>query len=233
MSKPSNFDQSAYQRLIDDIVGRMDGRSIIKLVWPPETFRWMPHKLGTDPPGYTFPVFCNKRDSDGGYRGPERWGLLDRLEWGQYAPTWEAARYKKHKGDVWDLKGPCPTEYYAELKCVARHNGKCCDCIGEFCACEVHCWGVYTEPDGHLLDWIRKTSWESRHDSDVDPQADVRFFEAPQAQREHVNATQEAHANADAEIAILDKESLDLFLRNPHTVSGGFKQTEGGIYVPD
>ena len=231
MSKPSNFNQAAYQKRIDDIVGRMDGRPLIKLVWPPETFRWMPHRLGTDPPGYTFPVFCNQR-INGAYHGPERWALMDRIEWGQYAPTWEAARYKKHKGAVWDLKGPCPDEYYAELKCYTSHNGKCCDCIGEICKCEAHCWGVYLEPDTHLLDWIRQTAWVSRHDSDVDPHADVRFFEAPNAQRDSINAATDARAKHDADVAAFDKEARELFIRNPHSISG-LKRTEGGLYIPN
>ncbi len=231
MSKPVNFNQAAYQKRINEITGCSDGRPLIQLVWAPETFRWMPHKLGTDPPGYTFPVFCNQRSADGNYYGPDRWALMDRLEWGQYAPTWEGVRYKKHKGDVYDLRGPCPDEYYAELKCYSTHNGKCCDCIGESCKCEVHCWGIYMEPDEHLLDWVRRTSWEARHDSDVDPFADVRFFEAPQAQRDHVNAAQEAQAKNDAEVAQLDREARELFVKNPHTISG-MKQTDSGLYIP-
>jgi hypothetical protein len=224
------FNQAAYQKRINDIVGTADGRPLIKLVWCPDEFRWTPHKLGDDPPGYSYPIFCNGRDADGEFRAPERWGLMDRLEWGQFGPTWEAVRYKKHKGFVWDFKGPCPSERYAELKCYSVHNGKCCDCIGESCACETHCWGGYAEPDEHLMNWIRKTAWESRHDPDVEPFADVRFFEAPQAQRDVVTTHDEAWERDRVEIAKLDKEAMDLFLNNPHSVN--FKKANG-LYLPN
>jgi hypothetical protein len=239
---PRGFDRAAYQKRINEITGCSDGRPLIKLIWCPDEFRWMPHKLQDDPLGYVFPVFCNNRNPDGEFKAPERWGLMDRLEWGQYGPTWEGIRYKKHKGDVWDLKGPCPSEKYAELKCHLYHNGKCCSCIGEECECATHCWGVYVEPNESLLNWIRKTSWESRHDSDIDPHGDVRFFEAPNTQRAVANVRQQAYDKSNAEVETFDREAVDLFLRSPVSVEMrkkeiqrqspvGFKKSKSGLYL--
>lgn len=228
---PRGVDAIAYQCSIDRITGTCDSRPIIKLVWCPDEFRWMPHKLSDEPPGYIFPSFCAARDKDGEFRAPDRWALMDRLEWPQYGPTWEAIRYKRHKGDVWDLKGPCPSEKYAELKCHTYHSGKCCPCIGDECACEDHCWGTYVEPNEHLLDWIRKNVRLSEQDSDVDPFADVRFFEAPHAQQQLVSDFKTAWAKDAEDVAKFDSEAIDLFLRQPHTVSG-MKRTESGLYLP-
>lgn len=243
-TSPRGVDRAAYQTRINEITGCSDGRPLIKLIWCPDEFRWMPHKMGDDPPGYMYPVFCNHREADGSYRAPERWALMDRLEWGQYGSTWEAIRYKNHNGDIWDLKGPCPSEKYAELKCHVYHNGKCCDCIGHDCACETHCWGIYVEPNDHLLNWIRKTAWESRHDPDVSPHDDVRFFEAPHAQREVANVRQTAYDKDRTEVELLDAEGVDLFLRSPVTIRSaaksakiklppGFKKRAGSrLYTP-
>jgi len=223
------FDRAAYQQRIDQSIGTANGRPLIKLVWCPEEFRWTPHRLERAPEGYTFPVFCTSKVA-GSFRAPERWGLLQRLEWPQFGPTWEAIRYKRHDGSVWDLKGPCPEERYAELRLHSYHTGKCCPCIGYLCACDPDCEGNYAEPDQHLMEWIRKVAYEARQDSDVDPQADVRFFEAPNAQRE-LKSERETQIAESKEVTAFDKEAIDLFLRNPHSVN--FTRKDSGLYLPD
>jgi hypothetical protein len=232
--KPSNFNQAAYQQKIDRIVGVRNGEPLIKLAWAPDELRWTPHKLGDAPPGYTFPIFYAGKDEAGHYLGAERWVLLERIEWEQFGPVWEAGRYTTWQGFVWDLKGPCPSERYTELRCHSNHDGDCCPCIGDACECGEqydHCWGKYLEPDEHLLNWIRKVSWEAARDPDVDPTKDIRFFETPHAQRELINNQQAVKAKEDADVSAFDKEAVDLFIRNPHTTAG-LKKTEGGLYIP-
>lgn len=235
-SKPSNVDQAAYQKRIDAIVGSRDGRPLIKLAWAPDELRWMPHKLGSPPPGYTFPIFYLGKDTDGTYLGAEGWVLLERLEWEQFGPVWEQARYTKWKGDIWDLKGPCPSDRYVELRFHSNHDGDCCPCTGNTCTCGEqydHCWGKYAEPDESLLNWIRQTAWEAARDPDVDPTADIRYFESPHAQRELANTAEAMMAERDAATADFDKEAVDLFIRSPHTVSGGFTKQTSGLFLPD
>jgi len=241
---PRGVNRAAYQKRIDEITGCADGRPLIKLIWCPDEFRWMPHRLGTNPPGYTFPVFCTGRNADGEFQAPKRWGLLQRLEWEQFGPTWEAIRYKNHKGAIWDLKGPCPSEKYVELKLLTDHNGKCCPCLFE-CKCEGFCEGIYVEPDGNLMNWIRRVAWESKHDPDVDPFADVRFFEAKHAQREVKDTHDRVFEKDRIETEAFDREAVDLFLRSPSTVRAaavsaktkvpqGFKKQKGSrLYLPN
>lgn len=214
-----NFNQAAYQERINRITGTRDGRPLIKLGWCPDNFRWMPYRLGTDEPfGYTFPSFCIGRDAEGFLSSPERWALWQRVEWPQYGTLWEAARYKKHDGYIWDLKGPCPDEKYVELRCHSYHDGKCCNCIGAECECVAHCWGKYQEPDESLLEWIRKVWWESTHDPDVKPLADGRFFEATEAQRKIASERRTAIEESQQPTAF-DREAIDLFLRQPHSIA--------------
>ena len=232
MSYNGSFNQAAYQKRIDQITGTRDGRPIIKIAWAPDEYRWMPHRLGTDPPGYVFPIFCNGRDVEGKLTAPERWVLLERIEPAQYAAEWEGKRYISHRGAVWDVKGPCRPEKYVELRCHSYHDGQCCACIGLTCECGEmydHCWGRYAEPDEALLDWIRRQAWEARHDSDVQPDEDIRTFTAPNAQRELKNAVvaeqeqeQEQHQFDD-----LDKEIQDYWNRKPHSVT----RTDAGIIL--
>lgn len=244
-SYQGSFNRAAFQRRIDESIGTANGRPLIKLVWCPTEFRWMPHRLGEDPPGYTFPVFCTAKDTDGEFHAPERWGLLQRIEWPQYGPTWEGVRYKKHDGSIWDLKGPCPSEKYIELRCYCSHDGECCPCIGTWCKCEdVICWGGYAEPDEGLLNWIRKVSWESQHDADVDPHADIRFFEASKAQQQLKSDAVTQQEKSQVEVGAFDREAVDLFLRAPHSISvkkseiekalpTGFKRGRTGLYLPN
>jgi len=244
MSVPLGVNQAAYQKRIDDLVGTTDGRPRIKLEWGPRALTWTPHKLGTEPPGYTFPIFYAGKDEEGNYLSAERWVLLERIEWGQYAPTWEAVRYKKHDGAVWDLKGPCPNEKYVELYCHSYHNGKCCPCLAAECKCAEHCWGYYADPDEHMFNWIRRVHYESQRDPDVDPHADIRFFEAPHAQQELRNEAQAQQDREKVDVEQFDREAVDLYLRAPHTVSSKkkeiqtklpvrFKKDKSGLYLPN
>jgi len=224
MSFPVNFNHAAYQKRIDDLVGTRDGRPLIKLAWAPDELRWMPHKLGEEPAGYTYPIFCTGKNEDGEFKAPERWVLLERIEPEQYAGSWEAKRYANWHGTVYDVKGPCPSEKYVELRCHSYHDGECCVCEGDTCECGElynHCWGRYAEPDEHLLNWIRKTAWEARQDSDVKPTEDADTFTAPNAQRDLINQLAAAEANEKAVISELDKEVTDYWVKQPHSTGGG------------
>ena len=193
---PSNFDQAAYQKRINDIVGTKDGRPLIKLAWAPQEFRWWPYRVGEeDEKGYVFPIFHAYTTALGELVAAPRWVLMERIEPAQYAPTpqfWEAKRYNTENNEdgsvsLWDLTGPCPSEKYVELRCHSYHDGVCCQCIGMTCECGIeyaHCWGRYAEPDEHLLNWVRQRNWESLHNKDVAPDKDIRDFTAPQAQQD-------------------------------------------------
>lgn len=229
MSKPSNFDDGVYQKRIDALVGTMDGRPLILLDWAPNRFRWMPYRLPGDPPGYTYPSFCNAR-KDGELASPDRWGLWMRNEREQYGPMWEAGRYVKHKGFVYDIKGPCPSEKYTELHLHAHHDTDCCPCDGYECKCDDHCWGKYAQPNEFLFDWIRRVSAEAKEDPDVQPTEDIRFFESPQAQREVVATEQRVQDAVAKEDETIDREVREYLRRHPITVSG-LKQTSSGLYL--
>jgi hypothetical protein len=224
-SAPINVDQAAFQKRIDAVTGTKDGRPLIKLAWAPDELRWMPHALGTDPIGYTFPIFCNGRNPDGSFNVPELWVLLERLEPQQFAPLWEAGRYVNHQGTMYDLRGPCPNEKYVELRCHSYHDGVCCPCLGDSCKCNetFHCWGKYAAPDEHLLEWIRWVAYESRQDRDVNPAQDIREFESTHAQQElkgRILAEQEKRD----EVTDLDKSIVDYWVKQPHSVGAQLEQ---------
>lgn len=222
MSKPLNVNLVACQKRIDRITGTRDGRPLILLDWAPDRFRWMPHRLGTDPEGYTFPSFCGSRDKDGELHSPERWGLWQRNEPEQYRITWEAGRYAKDKrnGCVYDIKGPCPPEKYTELHLHALHDTDCCPCDGYECACDDYCEGKYAQPNEDLFNWIRRVAHEASRDSDVQPTEDMRFFEAPAAQAQVVATEQRVQEQLAATDAAVDKEVRDYIRRHPISTSG-------------
>lgn len=233
---PASFDyrkQAAFQRRIDEAIGTRNGRSLMKLVWAPDELRWMPHALPTDPPGYVLPIFCTGVDEQGRFVAPERWVLLERIEPEQYASTWEQGRYSVFEGQVWDWKGPCPSERYIELRCHSYHDGECCSCRGDTCNCGqeyAHCWGKYAEPDDRLLEWVRKTAKEAASDPDVAPTTDAREFTAPQAQRDLASATINAQQKRQEEIDEFSRKMLDYYLRSPVSTNG-LRRTESGIYL--
>lgn len=226
MSKPSNYDEAVFQKRINSLVGTKDGRPLILLDWAPNRFRWYPHRLGTDPAGYAFPSFCNSAP----LVSPDRWGLWMRNEREQYGPLWEATRYMKLKGQVWDIKGPCPPEKYTELKLHACHDTDCCPCDGYDCTCDDHCHGKYAEPNEFLFDWIRKVAYEALRDPDVQPTEDARFLETPHAQREVANTEQRVQEQMAEEDALMGKELDDYIRRHPISTSS-LKRTDGGIYL--
>src|SRR5690349_9313119 len=105
MSPPASFPResvAAYQTCIDSITGTRDGRPIVKLAWAPDELRWYPHKVGTEPPGYIFPIFYSHRDANKDLVAAPRWVLLQRAEPQHYAGTWERGRFGVVGKDVWD-----------------------------------------------------------------------------------------------------------------------------------
>lgn len=239
MSPPQSFsyvEVKKFQQRIDDVVGTKDGRPITKLVWAPDELRWYPHRLGQEPIGYTLPIFVYGNDSEGEKVAAPRWVLLERHEPEQYASTWEAGRYSRYDGSIWDWKGPCPSERYVELKAHCYHDGECCPCHGDECVCmnewQAHCWGKYLDPNERLLNWIRKTAWEARHDPDVDPTRDMRTFEAPQAQRDAVTRQEKAAERQETEIAEFTEKMTDHWIKKPVSV-GGFQKKDNGLYLID
>jgi len=221
---PSNFDQAAYQQKIDQIVGTKDTRPIIKLAWAPEEFRWWPIRVDEEEPkGYVFPIFHAYTTAEGKLVAAPRWVLLERIEPAQYAPTpqfWESKRYQFDDGSLWDLTGPVPDEKYIELRCHSHHDGICCACIGTTCECGIeyaHCWGRYAEPDEYLLNWIRQKNWEAQRDRDVQPDADARYFSAPQSQADYKSEIVNRQEQQKEDLRKYNDYMLDHWERKPHS----------------
>jgi hypothetical protein len=223
---PSNFDPKPWQKKCDDIVGTRDGKSLIKLAWAPQEFRWWPIRVGQeDVKGYTFPIFHAFTTLEGDLVAAPRWVLLERIMPAQYAPTeqfWEAKRYGYDDGVLWDFTGPLPSEKYVELRCHAYHDGVCCACIGTTCECGMeyaHCWGRYAEPDEGLLNWVRQKNWESLHDSDVRPDMDIRDFAAPNAQNDLKSILIRNQEQQKEDRRKYGEYMLDHWDRKPHSTS--------------
>jgi hypothetical protein len=236
MPPPASFsrlDAAAFQKRIDSITGTRDERSLIKLAWAPDELRWYPHRMTEDPIGYTLPIFVYGNDANGEKVAAPRWVLLERLEPEQYASTWEMGRYSVYDGTVWDWKGPCPSERYIELRAHSYHDGECCPCSGDACVCGeqyAHCWGKYLDPNERLLDWIRKVAYEARNDPDVQPTRDIRFFTAPQAQRDAVNAQEQRADRQVAEVDDFTRQMAEFWARKPVS-TGGLRRTDSGLYL--
>lgn len=236
MSPPASFtseDVTKFQRRIDDATGTRNGRPINLLAWAPHELRWYPYRMGGTPRGYTLPIFYYGNDANGEKVAAPRWVLLERLEPAQYAATWEVGRYSVWDGSVWDWKGPCPPERYVELRVHAHHDGECCPCHGYECKCMgnmEHCWGRYTDPNNDLLDWVRSTIKESMADPEVQPASDVRYFSAPQGQRDALTQTQKRAEKQEEERRKAADEVHDHFLRSPASTAG-LKRTESGLYL--
>ena len=216
---PSNFNQAAFQQHIDQITGTRDGRSLIKLVWAPSEKRWSPHPHGDEPVGYQFPIFVAYTTADGVHVAAPRWVLLERIEPEQFAPTWEASRYtREDDGRLWDWKGPCPSEYYAELRCITSHDGLCCPCLGDTCECGIdydHCWGRYIEPSEATLNWVRQVFWESVHDRDVNPTGEVT---ATNIQQQLAATMLERQEQKRARQREFNQSMLSFWERRPHSI---------------
>ena len=220
----SQQDQAAFQKRIDSAVGTRDGRPLVRLAWAPAEKRWYPHPHGTEPPGYTFPIFHAYTNADGELVAAPRWVLLGRIEPEQYAPAWEATRYSFDDGRLWDWKGPCPSERYVELWCHAYHDGLCCPCIKYgICDCGeqyAHCWGRYLDPNERLLQWIAERAFESRSDPDVNPTADARMFTAPNAQRDLATELSRRQERAREERLRFSTAMFSHWERKPHSTIG-------------
>jgi len=236
MPSPPSFtakDVAEFQVLINDATGTRNGNPINKLAWAPDELRWFPYRMGSEPRGYTLPIFYYGNDSNGDKIAAPRWVLLERLEPEQYASTWEQGRYSVWDNSVWDWKGPCPTERYIELRVHAHHDGNCCPCHGYTCKCVgqlTHCWGLYLNPNSDLLDWVKKTIAASKADAEVKPTEDVRFFSAPQGQRDAISRVQQIEEKQESEAQKRREEVRNHFLRNP-TSTSGLKRTKSGIYL--
>lgn len=224
---PSNFNQVAYQKRIDDIVGTQDAKPLIKLAWAPQEFRWWPIRVNEEEEkGYVFPIFHAYTTSDGELVAAPRWVLLERLLPNHYAPTpqfWEAKRYAIDDGSLWDLTGPCPSEKYVELRCHSYHDGVCCSCLGLTCKCGIeyaHCWGRYAEPDESLLSWVRQQAWEAAHDKDVQPDKDIRDFSAPQAQSDLKSLLIKNQQTQKEDREVYRDYMLSHWDRKPHSTNG-------------
>lgn len=216
MAPPSNFNREAFQRRIDQITGTRDGAPLIKLVWAPADKRWTPCPHHS-PVGYTFPIFVAYTTADGEHVAAPRWVLLERIEPEQFAPTWEQMRYTMENGILWDWKGPCPSEYYAELRCITQHDGLCCPCLGDTCECGRdydHCWGRYLEPNERTLGWIRQVFWESTHDADVNPTGEV----GTNAQRQLASTILERQEQKRQRQREFNNSMLQFWERKPHSI---------------
>lgn len=230
----SRLDAAEYQKRIDAITGTRDGRPIVKLAWAPDELRWYPHRMGQDPIGYELPIFVYGNDANGEKVAAPRWVLLERLEPEQYAATWEVGRYSVYDGSVWDWKGPCPSERYIELRAHCYHDGECCSCHTDTCECGeqyAHCWGRYLDPNERLLDWIKKISWEARRDPDVNPTQDVRYFSAPQAQRDSVTAQEQRVVKQVEDVDDFTRQMAEFWNRNPTSVTPRVRRTDSGLYL--
>lgn len=234
MLPPASFtsaDVATFQRHIDDATGTRNGRPINKLAWGPSELRWYPYRMGKPERGYTLPIFYYGNDANGEKVAVPRWVLLERLEPNQYAATWEQGRYSVWDGDVWDWKGPCPSERYVELRVHANHDGECCPCRGYECKCmDEHCWGRYVDPNADLLDWVRETIKASMADPEVQPGSDVRYFAAPQGQRDALSQAQRRAEKQEEDRQKAADEVHDHFLRSPASTAG-LKRTESGLYL--
>lgn len=236
MPPPSNFDKEAYQKRIDQIVGTRDGRPIIKLAWATEEFRWWPHAHGDEPKGYVLPIFHAYTDLDGNLVAAPRWVLLERIEWEQYAPTWEATRYSMYQDKLWDWAGPIPEERYVELRAHCYHDGVCCPCQKMWtCQCGPeyeHCWGKYAEPDEQLLNWIRMKSREAQHDPDVKPLDDVRYLESAHAQQALRNKMLKEQEQSKETNEAYNRYMENHWMRKPVSTNG-YKKADSGLFLPN
>ncbi len=238
MSPPASFtrqDAAKWQTRLNESIGTRNGRPLTKLAWAPDELRWHPHRMESEPKGYTFPIFIYGSDESGEKIAAPRWVLLERIEPEQFARNWERGRYSRADGSMWDWKGPCPTEQYVELRAHCYHDGQCCPCQGQAqCKCDplFTCWGNYLDPNERLFEWAKQQMQRAREDSDVQPTREADDFVAPKAQLDVATRHERTIEKQEAEVDEFTAEMTDHWIKNPSSTNG-FRKTSSGLYLAE
>lgn len=170
---PPSFDVRAYQTRIDRIVGKSDGKPIVRLIWAWHSRKWVNDQwdsFGMATHGewrakYRFMTV--KFGEDTTDISPPRWILEERFEPGQYMPSWNQSRwvYDPILGRNKDIGGMPPQDgWYGYLTVIATHdkNKACCERAWQ--SDRRVCWGYHKTPGETELNALRRAVWERNKD---------------------------------------------------------------------
>jgi hypothetical protein len=173
---PASFDVAGYQSQIDEILGLSDtGMPMVRLVWAGDRKKcyskfyvtWKPDGFGLSSElraKYKYMSLQVPGTSDVIDIPPPRW-IFEQFEHpGQYAASWEAARFQNGR----EMRpGHPPNGYYSHLLTIADH-GASKECCKKATEDKVVCWGDYREPDTKDLGILRKAKFLRDQDRFVD-----------------------------------------------------------------
>lgn len=245
-----SFNVRKFQKRLNRICGTSDGKPIVELTWAWDQRNrdfyyvdWDSFGRGTKVEfryKYRFASFA-LGNGDTIDIPPPRWILSQRYEPGQYAPTWEASRWKTQNmgadanGDEilkrFELRPETPPDgWYSFLRCVADHDSDLACCNRAFRERGAVCWGYYREPAQFDLDLVQ----DAIRRRDADPYKWSPHAPLPdEALAElHRGAFEEAEIDQRARDARNEAIVRNVLIRGPYYDFGRLKQNGSGLYVP-
>lgn len=204
--RPPAFSVLAYQRRLDQITG-VPGAMVLK--WCPDWQVFKSRTIGESVDEETTPAQSALTDSTGRTVAPPRWMIVERIEPEQYVPGWETNRWFNDPRDrqLWDLRGPCPPEYFRHYITVAAHDRLCCQ---QRHANNFACWGYYKHPGEQELAKVAR-DWRKTIADPIDPHRSVETLGETQHERDVASETANEAQQRKEESRLRAKDLLSVY----------------------
>lgn len=204
--RPPAFSVLNFQRRLDQITG-VPGA--VKLVWCPDWKIFKSRRVGQSVGEELTPAQSALTDTLGRSVAPPRWMLVERVEPEQYVPGWDNNRWfnDPRDGEFYDLRGPCPSEYFRWYITVAAHDRLCCE---QRHANNFVCWGYYKHPGEQELAKVGR-DWRKTLADPVDPHLPAQALRETQHERDEATAMQRKREEKKEENRLRAKDALTVY----------------------
>ena len=204
--RPPAFSVLAFQRQLDRITG-VSGA--VKLVWCPDWKVFKSRRVMENVTEQTTPAQSALTDTLGRSVAPPRWMLVERVEPEQYVPDWNNNRWfsDPRDGYQYDLRGPCPSEYFRWYMTIAAHDRLCCE---QRHSSNFVCWGYYKHPGEQELAKVAR-DWRKTLADPVDPHAPAVAIRETQHERDSATEMQHAREGKKEDNRLRAKDALSVY----------------------
>jgi len=204
--RPLLFDSTGFQRRLDRTTGVFGA---VKLVWCPDWKVFKSRRVGVSVDEETTPAQSALTDTSGKSVAPPRWMLIERIEPEQYVPGWEKNRWFNDPRDryLYDLRGPCPSEYFRWYMTIAAHDRLCCE---QRHTNNFVCWGYYKQPGEQELSKVAR-DWRKTLADPVDPHLPAQALRETQHERDTATAMQHQREEKKEENRLRAKDALSVY----------------------